>query len=105
MSDSERVPRFTRGDRMAKARRDAGISTGEMARFLDVSPATIGNYEHDRTAPMLGTLRSWAARTDVALEWLRGGAEPPKDDAPGEDLALAAVDREPPIMFVREIAA
>lgn len=65
--------RFTLGDRLAKALNIAGITSNEMGDYLGMSRTTISNYTNDRTDPKLQTLRLWALRTGVPLEWLRTG--------------------------------
>ena len=68
-----RTLEWTVGDRMAKARREAGITTGEMCDYLGVHRNSLNAYEHDRTARgvPLAILRLWAIRCDVDLDWLR----------------------------------
>jgi transcriptional regulator with XRE-family HTH domain len=68
-----RIPTWTLGDRMSKALDDAGISRGEMARYLDVDRNTVGNYIHGRTRPNHRTLMLWALRTGVDLVWITSG--------------------------------
>jgi transcriptional regulator with XRE-family HTH domain len=71
-----RVPRWTLGDRLAKALDDGQVSHGEMAELLEVGRNTIGNYCAGRTKPSVATLHMWAARTGVDFEWLRTGVAP-----------------------------
>lgn len=63
---------WTLGDRLAKARRMAGISSEEMAERLIRTRSTVSNYEHDRTRPTLAVLRAWSEATGAPLDWLRG---------------------------------
>ena len=72
---------WTVGDRLRKARRAAGISTGRMADLLVVTANTIGNYESDRTRLPAGKLRKWAEVTGVPAEWIETGADPGPDPA------------------------
>lgn len=53
------LPVWTLGELMEKARRDARISTQQMADILRVSPKTINNYESGRTSPNRATLLVW----------------------------------------------
>lgn len=84
---------FTQGDRMAKAMRAADVTRTDMAEYLGVSPTTIGNYTADRTPVKKQTMRLWAMRTGVPLEWLEhgtvglGGFEPPASTVEYERLA------------------
>lgn len=76
------VPQWTLGDRMAKARRSAGIGSQNMADYLDMTRQTITNYETDRTRPPRSVLIAWALSTGVPFEWLDTGQESP--DGPGD---------------------
>lgn len=73
---TEHIPTWTLGERMWKARRDAGLSTSAMADALDVSANTVGNYEAGRTTPTTVTLREWARITGVSHTWLVGEGRP-----------------------------
>lgn len=66
------------GDRLAKARRYAGIDQADMARRLHLNRNTIGNYENDRTGPRgvpYPVLVAWAAECGVTVAWLLGDTE------------------------------
>lgn len=63
-------PTWTRGDKLAKARKIAGYSQADLATALGVSRATIVRYEDEQTAPSLGTLVAWAVLCRVPYEWL-----------------------------------
>jgi len=77
------VPEFHMGDRLAKALDVANVSVAEMAEYLGVSRNTIGNYTAMRRPVTIGTLRLWALRTGVRLEWLQTGKVPSGGD-PGD---------------------
>ena len=76
--DRARVPEFTFGDRLRKAREHAGVSTDEMAAVLEVSVRTIGNYENERTPVKGPVIKEWAMRCGVPYEWLRTGHVTPE---------------------------
>lgn len=61
---------WTRGDRLAKARKQAGISVEDMAKHIGVSVATIGNIEHDRTPVKRAYVLGYHLATKVPLEEL-----------------------------------
>jgi len=67
---------FGKPDRLNKALEASGVSSNEMADYLDVSRTTISNYINGRTEPKRSTLRDWAMRTGVPLEWLESGKLP-----------------------------
>ena len=69
---------WTLGERLAKARRIAGIDRQEMADYLGLTTQAVGHYEGDRRTPKLGVLRLWALRCGVPLEWLQYGDTPPR---------------------------
>lgn len=75
------VPQFTKGDRLAKARKTAGIGQQEMAQLLLRDRKTIGNWENDHTEPTPRVLIRWAELTKVPLWWLTDGE--PADSEPG----------------------
>lgn len=61
------------GDRLRKAREDAGLSQAELALSIGVSRNTVGNAEIGDRTPLEITLRAWADATGVPLEWLKSG--------------------------------
>jgi transcriptional regulator with XRE-family HTH domain len=88
----ETIPRWTRGDRLRKARLVAGVSPEEMADLLEVTDRTIRNYEQDRTPIKRPAVAAWALRTGIDREWLWNGIEPDDD---GSD-AVTMRDRQLP---------
>jgi transcriptional regulator with XRE-family HTH domain len=71
-------------DRMRKALRLADVSVQDMADYLDVDRSTISTWINGRISPSYATLRLWALRTGVPLEWLHHGDMEPCDLAPGD---------------------
>ncbi len=71
----ERIPAFTIGDRLRKAREKTGLDQGEFAEEIGVSRGTVSNYEHATSADGLKKpyLMAWSMRTDTPLEWLQDG--------------------------------
>lgn len=76
------VPAWDLSDRMAKALRHAGLGVQEMGEYLGISRNTVGNYLHGRTQPDKRTLRLWAIRCGVPLEWLEDGIVTEGDGPP-----------------------
>jgi transcriptional regulator with XRE-family HTH domain len=64
------IPTFTMGDRLAKARSVAHISSSDMASELGVSRGTVYNYEADRTEPPVHVVKRWSEVTGVPVTWL-----------------------------------
>jgi transcriptional regulator with XRE-family HTH domain len=70
---------FTKGDRMKRSIKVAGLSRGEMAEYLGVEPTTVSTWMNDRIEPSTQTLRLWALRTGAPYEWLVTGEYTPRD--------------------------
>lgn len=83
----ERIPQWTRGDRLGKARRTTGLGVREFAAQIGVSTKTISDAENDKRAVRRATLKAWALVTGVPLKWLETG-EAPRPDDPDEGLRL-----------------
>jgi len=64
---------FTKGDRMKRAMKTAGLSVFDLAVFLDVRRETISTWINDKVTPSKQTMRLWAQATEVPLEWLETG--------------------------------
>ena len=84
-----RVPAFTVGDRLRKARESAGYEQGAFAELIGVSKRTVSNYECENTHPKVIVLRAWAMATGVPVEWLQTGKEPPTGPPSGPDESWA----------------
>lgn len=80
MTVEVRIPTYTRGERMAKARSDAKFTQKDMADLFGQSPATIAKWEARSTQPrdLMNTLKRWAELTHVPMEWLLFGEESTK---------------------------
>jgi transcriptional regulator with XRE-family HTH domain len=77
--ETPHIPQFTLGDRLTRSMRDAGIGVQDMATYLGVARNTVSTWLHDRITPNTQTLRLWALRTGVPLEWLQTGQCPHGD--------------------------
>lgn len=67
------VPEWTMGDRLRKAREDAGLSQAQLAAAIGISRNTVSNAELGDRTPLTITLRAWADVTGVPLQWLQTG--------------------------------
>lgn len=67
-------PEWTLGDRLAKARRFAGLEQEDMAERFGKSRATISTWERDEAQPrkMMEVITKWAEVTGVDPAWLLG---------------------------------
>lgn len=84
---SERIPEWTPGDRLRKARTSIGKTTRDFADLIGVSQKTVTDYENDRPAkPRKIVLNAWALATGVPVSWLeRGVADQGDHDPHGPD--------------------
>lgn len=64
------TPTWTLGDRIAKARRHAGLEQIEMAEACGVSRALVSRWERDQSDPGVGKLQAVADLTGVDIAWL-----------------------------------
>lgn len=69
------VPTWDVADRMRKALRHAGLSSGQMATYLGVGGNTVSTWINGRITPSTQTLRLWALRCGVPYEWLAEGGQ------------------------------
>lgn len=72
MSTANPLPLWTLGELMEKARRDAKVSTSEMALYFGVHRKTINNWEAGRTHPSRADIRTWAERCNQPWFTLEG---------------------------------
>lgn len=61
------------GDRLRKAREDAGMSQAQLAVAIGISRNTVSNAELGDRTPLTVTLRAWAEVTGVPVQWLQTG--------------------------------
>lgn len=89
------VPEWELSDRLRKALTHAGISSSEMAEYLEVTRHTISNWINGHTRPRPAELKMWALRTGVDYRWLVSGIERPVSDdfGPPADYTLTNVDK------------
>lgn len=79
-----RIPPSTLGSRLTQAREWRGYTQDDLAAVLDVSRATISNYERGIGKKGISKLQvnAWAAHCDVDVDWLRTGEVPAPDIDP-----------------------
>lgn len=72
------VPEWTIGDRLRKAREDAGFRKNqlEFAQQIGISRRSLTNYELAHTPPPRPVLLAWSFRTGISMEWLMTGEGP-----------------------------
>ena len=75
MPERLRIPRFTFGDRLRKAREDAGLDQRTIAETLGVTSATISHWETGVNQPrdLFALVEKWAEITRVDRNWLLTG--------------------------------
>lgn len=73
------VPEWDLADRMRKGLRESDVGVSEIAEYLGVARNTVSSWINGRIRPSRQTLRLWALRTGVPLEWLEAGHTPTGD--------------------------
>lgn len=82
-ASTPRIPVFSLGERIRKAREDLELSQFQFADLLDVDRKTVGNWEAGRNQPRYGDLMLIASVSDISLEWLAGDLYRPHPDLAG----------------------
>lgn len=70
-----RRPKWSLGDRLAKARKEAGYSQARLAAILGLGLKTLQRYELDRTLPNKATQLGWSLACNVDPVWLVHGVD------------------------------
>lgn len=84
---SPRFPAFHLGDRLRKAREDAGYySASDFADVLGISRDSLRSYERNKRRPRRPVLVAWAEATGFTYDELVGGS----DDGGGVAIDLRA---------------
>ena len=68
VSDTQTV-----GERLATARKLAGIDQTTMGHLIGASRPTVSAWERDEREPSFSQVVRWAKETGQSLEWLAGG--------------------------------
>lgn len=78
-----RIPAWTFGDRLRKARRDAGLSQAELAYRLGTTDKSVANWESSSSTPrdLIAVARLVEEATGVSAEWLVFGARDGREPA------------------------
>jgi transcriptional regulator with XRE-family HTH domain len=91
------VPTFDQADRLAKARKFAGLDQGQLADAIGISRNSVSNYEAGKTTPRIIVLRAWAMATGVPVEWLLEGKMPDTLEYPDLDMTALLAPRAAPV--------
>lgn len=67
------------GARIAALRRQAGLSQGELAKRLQISPSAVGMYEQGRREPSAELLVALAQNLNVTVDYLLTGKPTPEE--------------------------
>lgn len=98
------IPEFTLGDRLRKARELTGLTVRQFADEIGVSHGTITNAEGDRRSVRPITIKAYAMRTGVPVEWLETGLAPALPPGP-DGWAHSESNREPAVSVLRLVRA
>lgn len=82
MMQPGRIPAWTTGDRLRKARESAGYGQKEFAERTSMARATISAAENGHRVPSKANIKLWALATGVPFEWLTTGEAPHDGGAP-----------------------
>lgn len=93
---SERVPEWTLGDRLRKARSLTGMTIRQFADHIGVSHGTVTNAETDARQVRTIVINAYAMATGVPRDWLLTGIDP-TDHGPGPDGSDSDTCRYPAI--------
>ncbi|AKI28633.1 putative DNA binding protein [Gordonia phage GMA5] len=81
---------------MTTAIEPGGVTSGQMAEYVGVTPETMSRYLSGKYAIPVGTLRLIALRTGVPFHWLETGHAPsPDGDGACEECAIRDSNPEP----------
>lgn len=75
MNDEPGVPKWSRGDRLRKARMYAHLEQDDIAAELGVSRQTVSRWENDDPIKR-AFAQVWAVRCGVPFEWVWDEAQP-----------------------------
>ena len=91
---SSTIPTWSLGDRIRKARRDAGLSQQELADTIGVKVGSVSSWEADTAKPrdVITVVSAIAEATDVSVVWLAG--------LTGEDAMGSARELDGPAQLV-----
>ena len=87
-----RIPEWSLGDRVRKAREWAELDQVQLAEATGISRTTISNYERDATAASRANLNLIALATGVDIRWLRGEPFGGGEELPGLDSNQEPID-------------
>lgn len=79
-----RVPQWTRGERLRKAREDLDLTQSELAAAIEIGKRRLVAFENDDAEPKRSVILSWALRCGVDSNWLMTGVAGP-EKGPGDD--------------------
>lgn len=79
-------PPFHVGDRLRKAREEAGYDAKAFAEKIGISRDSLRDYERGKTMPRPPVLLAWANATGFSVEQLKGDPEPGPDGGGVADL-------------------
>lgn len=84
------IPAWTFGDRIRKARGIAGMTQAEFAVAINVSEASLAQWETDRARPreLLDVAKRVDGLTDIPAQWLLGLSLLPRLDSNQEPSGL-----------------
>ena len=80
------------GARIAALRRERGLSQGELARRIKISPSAMGMYEQGRREPSMDTLVALSRILQVSTDYLLTGTPTQQESAALNQMFLSRMD-------------
>ena len=102
------MTKTTMGSRIEQARREQGFNGRQLATRLGVKPATIENWESDRSEPRSNKLLTLAGILNVSVLWLlqgETGSDAPRRTYAFSETASIAHKLDRAVAMQQEIAA
>lgn len=87
------IPEFTFGDRLRKARELTGLEQKDFAAEIGISRTSVSNAETGANRPHQITIKAWALRTGVNMDWLLGNGGPQGGDSVSDPSNRSYADR------------
>jgi len=90
------------GENLKRARRNAGLTQDDVAKYLNIIRQTYSAYETGRSTPNPETLNMLACIFEVSVDWLLGNTSDPTPHDKKEKAPSAETEREKDLKYISE---